>query len=36
MNTSEKMKGSKLCWQVTMTEDEGERSPLAEEAAKRM
>ena len=33
---SEKMKGSKLCWQVTMTEDEGERSPLAEEAAKRM
>lgn len=33
---SEKMKGSKLCWQVTMNEDEGERSPLAEEAAKRM
>ena len=33
---SEKMKGSKLCWQVTMKENEGERSPLAEEAAKRM
>lgn len=34
--TSEKMKGSKLCWQVTMYDSECERSALAEEAAKRM
>lgn len=33
---SESMKGSKLCWQVTLTENEGERSPLAQEAANRM
>ena len=33
---SEKMKDSPLCWQVTMKAEECERSPLAEEAAKRM
>ena len=33
---SEKMKDSPLCWQVTMKPEECERSPLAEEAAKRM
>lgn len=33
---SEKMKGAKLCYQVTMLEDEGERSDLATECAKRM
>ena len=34
--TSEAMKGSKYCWQITMRNDECERSKLAEEAAKRM
>ena len=33
---SEKMKGSPLCWQVTLREDECERSALAMEAATRM
>lgn len=33
---SEKMKGSKLCYQVTLKYDECERSPLALEAAKRL
>lgn len=33
---SEKMKGSKLCWQVTMKDSECERSELAQEAATRM
>ena len=33
---SESMKGSPLCWQVTLTPEEGERSPLAQEAAIRM
>lgn len=33
---SETMKGSPLCWQVTMTEGESVRSPLALEAIKRM
>ncbi len=33
---AEKMKGSKLCCQVTLTESECERSPLAQEAASRM
>ena len=33
---SEKMKGSPLCWQVQLTQEEGERSALAMEAAIRM
>ncbi len=33
---SEKMKGSKLCYQVTLNYDECERSPLAYEASKRL
>jgi len=33
---SEKMKGSKFCFQVTLTYDECERSPLAAEAAIRL
>jgi len=33
---SEKMRGSKLCYQVTLQHDECERSPLAAEAAMRL
>lgn len=33
---SDKMKGSKLCYQVTLSPDECERSPLAAEAAMRL
>ncbi len=33
---SEKMRGSKLCYQVTLQHDECERSPLAAEAALRL
>lgn len=33
---SEKMKGSPLCYQITMKEEECERSPLAFDASKRM
>ncbi len=33
---SEKMKGSTLCYQVTLKNDECERSPLAYEASKRL
>lgn len=33
---SEKMKGSPLCYQITFTEDESIRSPLALEAIKRL
>ncbi|NMM64685.1 PhoH family protein [Clostridium sp. P21] len=33
---SEKMKGSDLCYQVTLNYDECERSPLAHEASKRL
>ncbi|GAA0739609.1 PhoH family protein [Clostridium oceanicum] len=33
---SEKMKGSKLCYQVTLKYDECERSPLAYEGSKRL
>lgn len=33
---SEHMRGSPLCWQITMQNDECERSPLAKDAAKRM
>lgn len=33
---SEKMKGSQLCYQVTLKYDECERSPLAYEASKRL
>lgn len=33
---AEKMKGSKLCYQVTMTDEECERSELAYESARRM
>jgi PhoH-like ATPase len=33
---SEKMRGSKLCYQVTLHHDECERSPLAAEAAIRL
>ncbi|HWQ77022.1 MAG TPA: PhoH family protein [Syntrophomonas sp.] len=33
---SEKMKGSPYCWQITLTEDECERSALAAESARRM
>ena len=33
---SEKMRGSKLCFQVTLLHDECERSPLAAEAAQRL
>ncbi|MEY8001031.1 PhoH family protein [Clostridium sp. Mt-5] len=33
---SEKMKGSHLCYQVTLKHDECERSPLAYEASKRL
>lgn len=33
---SEKMKGSRLCYQVTLTDEECERSSLAYEGAKRM
>ena len=30
------MKGSPLCWQVSLTADECERSPLAMDAVKRL
>ncbi len=33
---AEKMKGSPLCYQITLTDEECERSDLAYEAAKRM
>lgn len=33
---SEKMKGSHVCYQITLTDDECERSVLAHESAKRM
>lgn len=33
---SEKMKGSKLCYQITLKHDECERSPLAYEASKKL
>jgi len=33
---SERMKGSPLCYQITLTDEECERSELAHEAAKRM
>jgi len=33
---SEKMKGSALCYQVTLKYDECERSPLAHDASKRL
>lgn len=33
---SEKMKGSPLCWQISFTEDECTRSPLAKEAIRRL
>ena len=33
---AEKMKGSPLCWQVTMSAEECERSALAMDAVKRM
>lgn len=33
---SEHMRGSRLCWQITMQSDECERSPLAKDAAARM
>ena len=33
---AEKMKGSPLCWQITMLPEECERSPLARDAAGRM
>ena len=33
---SEKMKGSRFCFQVSLTYDECERSPLAAEAAIRL
>lgn len=33
---SERMKGSPLCWQITMTADECERSALAADAVKRL
>ena len=33
---SERMKGSPLCYQVTLTDEECERSELAYESAKRM
>jgi len=33
---SEKMKGSPLCWQITMLANECERSALASDSAKRM
>ena len=33
---SEHMKGSPLCWQISMQNDECERSPLAKDAARRM
>lgn len=33
---SEHMKGSSLCWQITMNADECERSELALEAVKRL
>jgi len=33
---SEKMRGSKLCFQITLQHDECERSPLAAEAALRL
>lgn len=33
---SEHMKGSPLCWQITMTAEECERSPLAMDAVKRL
>lgn len=33
---SEKMKGSTLCWQLSFTEDECTRSPLAKEAIRRL
>lgn len=33
---AEKMKGSNLCYQISLTDEECERSPLAHEGAKRM
>ena len=33
---SEKMRGSRFCWQLTLTSDECERSDLAQDAAERM
>ncbi len=33
---AERMKGSQWCWQVTMNEDECERSELAHDSARRM
>jgi PhoH-like ATPase len=33
---SERMKGSKYCWQITMLSEECERSPLAADAANKM
>lgn len=33
---SEKMKGSSLCWQITMKVEECERSQLALDASKRL
>lgn len=33
---SEKMKGSPLCWQLSFTEDECTRSPLAKDAIRRL
>ena len=35
-NAAEKMKGSPLCYQVTMSAEECERSALAMDAVKRM
>ncbi len=36
VHASESMKDSKICWQVTLYPNEGERSELAQEAAMRM
>ena len=33
---AEKMKGSPLCWQITLSSDECERSALAMDAGQRM
>ena len=33
---AENMKNSKLCWQITLTSDESERSPLSHDAAERL
>ena len=33
---SERMRGSPLCWQVTFTDDECERSPLVADVLRRM